>query len=90
MEGEDNAGSGERQDSARRDDGQDNGFLTIKEASAYCKISESNFYKLNRKGLVPKPVKIGTILRWRKSDLVAWVAAGCPRDWNGGQSYEQS
>lgn len=58
-------------------------LYTTREAAAFCMISESNWYKLNRNGHVPKPVRIGTMYRWRKSDLVEWVAAGCPRDWNG-------
>ncbi len=60
-------------------------LYTTKEAAAFCMISESNWYKLNRNGHVPKPIRIGTMYRWRKSDLVAWVAAGCPRDWNEGE-----
>lgn len=56
-------------------------LYTAREAAAFCMISESNWYKLNRQGNVPKPVRIGTMYRWRKSDLVDWVAAGCPRDW---------
>ena len=58
-------------------------LYTTREAAAFCMISDSNWYKLNRNGHVPKPVRIGTMYRWRKSDLVEWVAAGCPRDWNG-------
>ena len=59
-------------------------LYTTKEAAAFCMISESNWYKLNRKGYIPKPVRIGTMYRWRKNDLVDWVAAGCPKDWNNG------
>lgn len=54
-------------------------LYTAREAAAFCMISESNWYKLNRKGYIPRPVRIGTMYRWRKNDLVDWVAAGCPR-----------
>lgn len=57
-------------------------LYTTREAAAFCMISESNWYKLNRNGYVPKPIRIGTMYRWRKSDLVDWVAAGCPKNWN--------
>lgn len=57
-------------------------LFTTREAAAFCMISESNWYKLNRNGYVPKAVRIGTMYRWRKSDLMDWVAAGCPKNWN--------
>lgn len=57
-------------------------LLTAKEAAAFCMLSESYFYKLHRKGHVPKSLRIGTMHRWRKRDLVDWVAAGCPQDWS--------
>ncbi len=60
-------------------------LYTTREAAAFCMISESNWYKLNRNGYVPKPIRIGTMYRWRKSDLVDWVAAGCPKGWNSGE-----
>lgn len=60
-------------------------LFTTKEAAAFCMISESSFYKLNKKRMVPKPLRIGTMYRWRKNDLVSWVEAGCPKNWNGGK-----
>ena len=57
-------------------------LLNAREAATLCAMSESYFYRLNRKGLVPKPVRAGNMRRWRRSDLARWVAAGCPKDWN--------
>jgi len=57
-------------------------LLNVKEAAALCTVSESYFYKLHQKGFVPKAVCAGNVKRWRRSDLVAWVEAGCPKDWN--------
>ena len=27
---------------------------------------------------MPKPVKLGTLVRWRKAEVLAWISAGCP------------
>ena len=64
-------------------------LLNAREAAALCTMSESYFYRLNRKGLVPKPVRAGNMRRWRRSDLARWVAAGCPKDWNQRISVRQ-
>jgi predicted DNA-binding transcriptional regulator AlpA len=29
-------------------------------------------------GRIPSPVRIGGAVRWRRGDILAWVAAGCP------------
>jgi predicted DNA-binding transcriptional regulator AlpA len=60
-------------------------LLKAKEAAALCMMSDSYFYRLNRNGLVPKPVRAGNARRWRRSDLAKWVAAGCPKNWNRGE-----
>jgi len=60
-------------------------LLTAREAAALCRMSDSYFYRLNRKGMVPGPVRAGNARRWRRSDLVKWVAAGCPKNENGGK-----
>jgi len=35
-------------------------------------------------GLMPRPLKLVHLIRWRRSDLDAWIAAGCPRQQSGG------
>lgn len=85
MENEDveMSGAGGRKDRQGTDDVPI--LLTAKEASALCMMSESYFYRLNRNGQVPKPVRAGSVQRWRRSDLARWVAAGCPKNWNQGE-----
>jgi predicted DNA-binding transcriptional regulator AlpA len=29
-------------------------------------------------GRIPSPVRIGRSTRWRRSEIEAWIAAGCP------------
>lgn len=29
-------------------------------------------------GLMPKPIKLGSLLRWNRAVIEQWIAAGCP------------
>ena len=29
-------------------------------------------------GAMPRPIHLGRLVRWRKADVDAWLAAGCP------------
>lgn len=41
-------------------------------------IGRSTLYRLKSTGRVPRPVKLGGSVRWRRKELEAWIAAGCP------------
>lgn len=30
-------------------------------------------------GLMPRPIRLGGLIRWRRSDILEWIQAGCPR-----------
>ncbi len=47
-------------------------------AALMCGISRSAWYKLVSSGKAPRPVKLGRLARWRRDEVEAWVAAGCP------------
>ena len=38
-------------------------------------------------GLIPRPVRVGRSVFWRKTELDQWIAAGCPRRdvWEAGK-----
>jgi predicted DNA-binding transcriptional regulator AlpA len=59
-------------------------LLTAKQAAALCSMGERTFWRHAHSGLAPAPVKIGGSARYRRADLLAWIAAGCPRC-DGGQ-----
>lgn len=58
------------------DTGQE-GILTIDEAAVYLAIPKTTLYtwRTRRAGFGPRAVKIGGCLRYRRSDLDAWVEA---------------
>ena len=53
-------------------------LLTDREAAALCGLGRSTWRRLQAAGKVPPPVKLGRSCRYRKSELLAWIDAGCP------------
>ncbi|MEI8194814.1 MAG: helix-turn-helix domain-containing protein [Phycisphaerae bacterium] len=46
-------------------------------------VSTRTLYRLCDVGAMPKPTKIGKVVRWRAEEIKAWVNADCPmmKDW---------
>ncbi|MFC1782726.1 helix-turn-helix transcriptional regulator [Planctomycetota bacterium] len=53
-------------------------LLNACEAAALLGIGRSHLYGLHASGRMPLPIKLGRRTLWRKDELAAWVAAGCP------------
>ncbi|MDZ4686781.1 MAG: hypothetical protein SH850_17040 [Planctomycetaceae bacterium] len=53
--------------------------LNILEAAAWMGIGVGTFSKLLEANRIPKP-RTKSPLRWRESDLTAWMHANCPAD----------
>jgi predicted DNA-binding transcriptional regulator AlpA len=51
--------------------------------SQLLKRSVASLYRDDSAGRLPAGLKIGASKRWRYSEIVAWVEAGCPsrREW---------
>lgn len=58
-------------------------LMSDREAAALCSLSRATWHRLRVAGKLPPPVKLGRSVRWRRDEIVAWVAAGCPdaRTW---------
>jgi predicted DNA-binding transcriptional regulator AlpA len=48
-------------------------------AARICAMSLRSWRSWDAAGLVPSPIRIKRSTFWRKAELEAWVAAGCPR-----------
>ena len=55
-------------------------FLTAIETAEFLRVPVSWVYDRSRKGTMPIQ-RVGKYLRIPRAVLVAWVAAGCPADW---------
>jgi excisionase family DNA binding protein len=40
--------------------------------------SPRHVYRLADMGRLPKPVKLGALVRWSRAAIEAWISAGCP------------
>jgi excisionase family DNA binding protein len=53
-------------------------LIDMREASKLLKVSERTIYGMHTQGRMPKPIRIGSAVRWPYNQLQAWVDAGCP------------
>jgi excisionase family DNA binding protein len=54
-------------------------LITVDEVAAMLSLSPRTVWRRSSTGELPAPVRIGGSVRWRRSDIVQWVNAGCPR-----------
>jgi hypothetical protein len=47
-------------------------------AAPLCHRSLASWGRDNSAGRIPAPVRIGRSTLWRRSELMDWIAAGCP------------
>ena len=57
---------------------EDNRLLDVAAVAGLLGISERGCWRFRDGGRMPAPVTLGRLVRWRQSDLTAWIAAGCP------------
>ena len=53
-------------------------LLRAADAAALCDTSLRTWRTWDVAGKIPTPIRIGRSLRWRASELHAWIVAGCP------------
>ncbi|MEX0701311.1 MAG: helix-turn-helix domain-containing protein [Planctomycetales bacterium] len=62
-------------------------LLTAPEVARLLRLSDRTVRRLDSAGRLPRGLRIGGSKRWRRDELLAWIAAGCPRrtewTWNG-------
>ena len=52
--------------------------VNAKQASAMLNVSVRQLWRLNSTGRVPRPIRLGHCVRWRRAELEAFVQAGAP------------
>ena len=53
-------------------------LLDVEAVAAMLGCSPRHVYRLSDAGAMPRPVKLGALVRWSKAAVEDWVAAGCP------------
>jgi excisionase family DNA binding protein len=52
-------------------------LLDVRAVAALLDCSTRHVYRLADAGRMPAPLRLGALIRWRRQDLDAWLAAGC-------------
>ena len=53
-------------------------LLDVKQTAELLNASPRTVYRLADAGKMPRPVKLGSLVRWRGGELRDWIADGCP------------
>jgi excisionase family DNA binding protein len=53
-------------------------LLDVRAVAALLDCSARHVYRLADAGRIPRPVKLGQLVRWRRAELIEWLDAGCP------------
>jgi prophage regulatory protein len=54
-------------------------LLTAAESAEMAGVAKRSWWRYVSSGKAPAPVRLGGAVRWRRSELDAWIQAGCPR-----------
>jgi excisionase family DNA binding protein len=40
--------------------------------------STRHIYRLSDAGRMPRPIRLGSLVRWRRAEVMSWIEGGCP------------
>ena len=60
-------------------------LLAAPQVARLLNCSVRHLRRLADRGAMPRPLRLGCLVRWRRSEIEQWVAAGCPCRWTGGR-----
>lgn len=52
-------------------------LLDVKAVAVMLDCSQRHIYRLADSGRMPRPLKLGALIRWRRTELLDWIADGC-------------
>lgn len=61
-------------------------FITVQELAEILKCSDRHITHLRAIGAVPKPAKLGSLVRWHRKQIEDWVRDGCPQAESGDET----
>jgi len=59
-------------------------LLDVRAVAAMLDCSSRHVYRLADAGRLPRPVKLGALIRWHRAELERWLDEGCPSCVKGG------
>ncbi len=58
---------------------RDAALLDVQAVADLLCCSTRHVYRLADAGRMPRPVRLGALVRWSRDQILAWIADGCPR-----------
>lgn len=52
-------------------------LLDVRTVASMLGCSPRHVYRLFDAGRLPRPVRLGTLVRWRRAELALWIDDGC-------------
>ncbi len=56
----------------------ENALLSTKELARFLSVSVRTIHRLRSAGKLPRPLRIGESVRWRRDEIMVWLAEGAP------------
>lgn len=53
-------------------------MLSVDDVAVLLSCSPRHVYRLSDMGRMPRPVKLGALVRWSRQVIGEWIAQGCP------------
>jgi excisionase family DNA binding protein len=53
-------------------------LMTVRDVAHELQCSPRTVYRLADAGRMPPPVRLGSLVRWSRQAIDAWIVAGCP------------
>jgi len=53
-------------------------LLNVNQVAALLNCSSRHVYRLSDAAKMPRPVKLGSLVRWSRRIVENWIADGCP------------
>ena len=53
-------------------------LLSAEAVGTMLSLSRRQIFRLNSCGKIPKPIRIGGVVRWSEKSISEWLAAGAP------------
>lgn len=53
-------------------------LLDVEQVASILNVSARTVYRLADSGAMPRPRRLNSLIRWSRTEIEAWLAAGCP------------
>ena len=54
-------------------------MLDVQAVATLFDCSTRHVYRLSDSGRIPRPIKLGALVRWSREAIEHWIADGCPQ-----------